>query len=296
MNALRPDAVVSDAQLERYRENGYVVVEDVFGSQDIQRMHEVLAELVAGARGRCENDSLYDLEASHTPDQPRVRRIKNPYRHHPAFAEMARHPRLIAALTRLIGPDLRLHGSKINLKSADYGAAVEWHQDWAFYPHTNDDLLAVGVMLDDMTEDNGPLLVIPGSHRGPTYDHHQDGRFVGAIDPANCDVDWSRAAKVTGKAGSCSFHHVRAIHGSSQNTSGKDRHLLLYEVSAGDAWDMLGMREANWQEYLESMLAGAPSLEPRQVPAPIRLPLPTAEREGSIYENQSVLKNRFFES
>ena len=45
-----------------------------------------------------------------------------------------------------------------------YGSPVEWHQDWAFYPHTNDDLLAVGVMLDDMELENGPLLVLPGTH------------------------------------------------------------------------------------------------------------------------------------
>ena len=52
-----------------------------------------------------------------------------------------------------------------------------------FYPHTNDDVLAIGVMLDDMTEENGPLLIMPGSHKGPTYDHHSNGFFAGAIDP-----------------------------------------------------------------------------------------------------------------
>ena len=57
--------------------------------------------------------------------------------------------------------------NKINIKAPEYGAAVEWHQDWAFYPHTNDDLLAIGVALDDCEEENGPLMVIPGSHKGP---------------------------------------------------------------------------------------------------------------------------------
>ena len=44
------------------------------------------------------------------------------------------------------------------MKSAQYGSPVEWHQDWAFYPHTNDDILAIGVMLDDMTLENGTWL------------------------------------------------------------------------------------------------------------------------------------------
>ena len=43
---------------------------------------------------------------------------------------------------------------KINMKSAGFGSPVEWHQDWAFYPHTNQNVLAVGILLDDMNSDN----------------------------------------------------------------------------------------------------------------------------------------------
>ena len=51
---------------------------------------------------------------------------------------------VLAPARDLIGPDLRLHTTKLNMKSANYGAAIEWHQDFAFYPHTNDDVLAIG--------------------------------------------------------------------------------------------------------------------------------------------------------
>ena len=69
---------------------------------------------------------------------------------------------MLDILKKLIGPGLRLHGSKLNMKSAQYGSPVEWHQDWAFYPHTNDDILAIGVLLDDTDLSNGPMLVTPG--------------------------------------------------------------------------------------------------------------------------------------
>lgn len=289
-------AVISDDQVREYREKGFVVVRSIYSPDEIARMRQVLDELIAGAKGLDEHDSVYDLEPSHTPEEPRVRRIKLPYKAHPLFREMAAHPRLIAVLSRLIGPNLRLHGGKINLKSAAYGSPVEWHQDWAFYPHTNDDVLAVGVMLDDMTEDNGPMLVIPGSHRGPTHDHHQDGRFIGAIDPGSCDVDFSSAETITGRAGDCSFHHVRAVHGSGQNTSRADRRLLLYQVAAADAWDLRGMTEGSWEDHEASMLSGQASIEPRVVPAPIRLPYPGPVRAGSIYESQSLVRNRYFGS
>jgi ectoine hydroxylase-related dioxygenase (phytanoyl-CoA dioxygenase family) len=294
MAAVIEQPVITDAQVQQYHDKGFVVVDDVFSAADVARMRKTLEELVSKARGLTGHDKVYDLEESHTPDNPRVRRIKDPHKAHPLFWEMAKHPRMLAVLTRLLGPALRLHGAKINLKSAAYGAPVEWHQDWAFYPHTNDGVLAVGVMLDDMTPDNGPLLLIPGSHMGPTYDHHQDGRFIGAMDPETCGVDFSTAQMCTGRAGACSFHQVRAVHGSAMNTSGKDRRLLLYQVAAGDAWDLRGIDEPSWEDYVATMLLGEPSLSPRMEALPVRLPFPPPLRKGSIYESQTLVRNKFF--
>ena len=83
---------------------------------------------------------------------------------------------------------------------------------FAFYPHTNDDLLAVGVVLDDCTRENGCLLMLPGSHRWPILDHQQDGVFVGAIDVEREGVDVSCAVPVTVRAGGITLHHTRMLH------------------------------------------------------------------------------------
>jgi phytanoyl-CoA hydroxylase len=89
---------------------------------------------------------------------------------------------------------LRFDTGKLNMKSAGYGAPIEWHQAWAFYPHTNEDLAAVGIMIDDVDMETGPMMVVPGSHKGPIQDHHgPDGRFCGAMDPENCDIELARA-------------------------------------------------------------------------------------------------------
>jgi hypothetical protein len=189
---------------------------------------------------------------------------------------------------------VRLYGSKLNIKAPEYGSPVEWHQDWAFYPHTNDDVLAVGVMLDDMRLENGPLMVMPGSHKGPTYDHHADGVFCGAIDADACALDFTQAVPLTGKAGACSFHHVRMVHGSAQNNSSRPRQLLLYEFAANDAFPLLtGVKDL--AEFDAKILCGAPTVEPRIVAAPVRLPLPPAHGQGSIYENQTGSRKRYFE-
>jgi ectoine hydroxylase-related dioxygenase (phytanoyl-CoA dioxygenase family) len=235
---------------------------------------------------------IYDLEDSHSADTPRVRRIKAAHLHHPAYAALARHPGIVAVLRDLWGPHIRFDTAKLNMKCAGFGAPVEWHQDWAFYPHTNDDLAAVGVMFDDMAIENGPLMIVPGSHRGPIFDHHADGVFCGAMDPTKHDVDYAGAVPLTGRAGSITVHHVRAVHGSAPNLSDRDRRLLLFQFRSADAWPILGF-PGGIDAFDALMVAGEPQA-PRLEPVPVRLPLPPARLQGSLYENQKGMKNRFF--
>ncbi|MBN9508915.1 MAG: phytanoyl-CoA dioxygenase family protein [Alphaproteobacteria bacterium] len=284
--------MLSRAQIDEYNDIGAIVVPDVLSAGDVARLRAATDMFVHRAREVRTHDAIYDLEDSHTPENPRVRRIKAPHLHHPDYAALVRHPGIVAVLQSLWGPNIRFDTAKLNMKSAGYGAAVEWHQDWAFYPHTNDDLAAVGVMMDDMAEENGPLLVIPGSHRGPVYDHHADGRFCGAMDPARGEVDFSRAVPLTGRAGSITVHHVRAVHGSAPNLSARDRRLLLLQFRTADAWPLLGF-PAGIAAYDALMVAGAPQ-EPRLAPVPVRMPLPPAEHQGSIYENQKGAGRRYF--
>jgi phytanoyl-CoA hydroxylase len=286
--------MMTDEQVEFYHENGFIVVEGVLAPAEVERLSQVTDQMVEAARGLTTHNDVYDLEDSHTPDQPRVRRIKFPDRQHPEYARLVSHPNLIAVLQRLIGRDIRFDVSKLNLKGAGYGAAVEWHQDWAFYPHTNDDLCAVGFMMDDCEIENGPLMAIPGSHKGPILDHHYDGRFCGAINPDGAEIDFSAAAPLTGPAGSITVHHARTIHGSAPNRSSKPRRLLLHQYRAADAWPLLGFPDG-WDAYNALLITGEPSLEPRLARVPVRLPLPPAEHQGSIYENQRSMSRRFFQ-
>jgi ectoine hydroxylase-related dioxygenase (phytanoyl-CoA dioxygenase family) len=201
------------------------------------------------------------------------------------------------ALEPLLGKNIRLRaGGKVNIKSAGFGAPVEWHQDWAFYPHTNDDVLAMGIMLDDVVLENGPLMVLPGSHRGAIYDHHSQGFFIGAIDVIAQGLDVSSAVPLLGSAGSMTLHHARLIHGSRMNTSKQGRRFLIYEYAAADAWPLAGVEAMdNLDDFNERVVHGEPTLEPRVTQVPVRIPLPRAPHQGSIYENQRSLANRYFE-
>ena len=175
--------MLNPKQKEQYKEDGAIVVEGVLDLPTLKTMKAVLVELVEGSRKVTAHDDVYDLEPGHTSEAPRVRRIKTPHLVDPVFKDFLSSPKLLGIVRDLLGPAIRLHGSKLNLKAPHFGSPVEWHQDWAFYPHTNDDLLAVGVMLDDTTVENGAMYIIPGSHKGPTYNHHDpEGYFCGAMD------------------------------------------------------------------------------------------------------------------
>ena len=285
--------MITDRDVESYRRDGYIVVPDVLDARILNAARQVIAEWTEGARGITGHTEIYDLEPSHRPEAPRVRRIKTPHLHHQLFREIMRYPRMVEILKKLLGPGVRLHGSKLNIKAPHYGSPVEWHQDWAFYPHTNDDVLAVGMMLDDCALANGPLMVMPGTHKGPVYDHHADGYFCGAIDPGACPLDFSQAVPLTGRAGSMSFHHVRLVHGSAQNVSTMPRQLLLYEFSAADAFP-ISRPVTDIAAYDANLVAGTPTIEPRVVAVPVRMPLPPAPNQGSIYENQTTTRSRYF--
>ncbi|MDQ4136221.1 MAG: phytanoyl-CoA dioxygenase family protein [Pseudomonadota bacterium] len=288
--------MLSEDQVEAYRRDGFIVVEGVLTGAEIQALRDATDALVEGSRAVTEHTDVYDLEPGHSPEEPRVRRIKTPHVQHPVYDQVMRHEGILRILQQIVGPAIRYDTSKLNMKSPGYGAAVEWHQDWAFYPHTNSDLCAVGVMMDDCEIENGPLLCIPGSHKGPVYDHHADGAFCGAIDPAASGIDFSRAVPCTGKAGSISIHHVMTVHGSAVNTSSKPRRLLLYQYSAADAWPLVAAGQPkDWDEWKSRVVCGSvDAIVPRMENVPVRLPLPGPKYAGSIYETQRELKNAYF--
>lgn len=291
----RQDRLLTGEEIAFYNEQGYVVVDNLLSRKDVKQLSDIVDELVAKAADMNEGDEYYDLEPSHTPDNPRVRRLKKPIFQHEAFDRLARSSTILDLVEQLVGSGIRIThpDGKINIKAAEYGSPVEWHQDWAGYPHTNDDLLSVSIPLDDIEPENGPLLMMPGSHRGPVYSHHSGGVFCSAIDPERDPLDYDRAVPLTGKAGMVSLHHVRTIHGSALNTSNRSRRLLIYQYAATDAWPLTG--EHSLEAFRETIVRGELPVQPRMEALPVRLPLPLAPNYDGLYTSQENARNRYFE-
>ncbi len=285
--------MLTDDQINAYHENGYIAIDNVLTMSEVEELRDVTDEFFEKARGLTENDDHFELEPTHSKENPKLRHIIFPYKIHPAYDKSMRHPRILEMVSQLIGHDLRQNGHKLNVKYSQGGSPVEWHQDWVFYPHTNDDLLAVGIAIDPMTMENGCLMMIPGSHREPIYDHHhRDGYFVGAVQEKNFPL--KDAVPITLDAGGISIHHVRTLHGSEPNTSDHSRRLLLTQYCAVDAWPLRGITD--WDTFNADIVRGESTNRPRLADVPVLMPYPEGEfGDRSIYEIQKGMEDRLYE-
>lgn len=284
---------LTDEQVAEYRANGFIGVNNVFSMEEVENLREVTEDFVWQSAKLTEHTDVFDLDfaAGHSPRTPKLRRIKEPHMRHPVYEAAMRKPGLLDIIEQLIGPNIKLHHTKLNMKAPGGGAQVEWHTDWGFYPATNDDILEIGLTFDDMEIENGCLMGIPGSHTWPALDHHQDGYFVGAV--SEDDFDMEEAVPIRLKAGGVSIHHVRTLHGSAPNISDRPRRLLLMGYQAADAWPLSGVKD--WDAWEGDMLRGDVTNQPRLEDVPVRMPLPAhPEGGGSIFELQEKMKQSHF--
>jgi len=287
---------LSKDEINFYNDQGYLLVEDVISENQHKEMLALVDGFFEKSKMIRENDNIFDLEDGHSSDNPRLKRVKQPHQHSQFFWDIIKESKIEEILRDLLGDNVSLKTSKLNTKAPGGGAAVEWHQDWAFYPHTNDNVLALGLMLNDVDIDNGPLMVIPESHKGPVLSHFNNGVFCGAIDPDDSDFDMSKAVTLTGKVRSMTIHHARTLHGSSPNNSNRDRLVLFYECNSADAWPLVGagayMKSTNpvqlCNQLEKQMVCGKVSYQPRMENVPVTIPLPPAPDYGSIFTSQKT--------
>ena len=234
--ATKPKVLIND-QRESYFNDGYLLLDSFVSAEWIDKLLSATDRMIERSREATEADSIFDLEPGHSSDEPRLRRVSSPVDHDPEYWEFA--STIIADIAEdLVGPDVKYHHSKLNFKWAKGGEEVKWHQDISFWPHTNYSPLTIGTYLLDVGNDQGPMGVLPGSHKGPLFNqYNSDGNWVGCLsdeDLANVDLD--RVHYLMGSAGSVTVHNCRAIHGSMPNQAVKGRPLLLNAYSAADAY------------------------------------------------------------
>jgi ectoine hydroxylase-related dioxygenase (phytanoyl-CoA dioxygenase family) len=283
---------LTDEQVASYRRDGYLAIPRFIDADRVEALRRVTDAFIERSRRVGKTDAVFDLDPRHSPTAPVVRRIKNPADHDPLYAWLSLESPILDVVAALIGPSLRFHHSKLNLKGSHLGAPVEVHQDAAFYPHSNDDVLAVGLLLDDATADNGAMAVLPGSHHGPIYSHFDArGRFVGCMQPDDiARLDRSRAVLLALPAGSIHIHHYRLIHWSAPNTSPGDRRLLITSYAAADAVNLAS--DSTGSPLYGRLVRGTWPTVARRTAGDMPMPPDFSQGYNSIYEVQAETARR----
>ena len=226
-----------------FENNGYVLMENAITADQLAALNDQLRSWIDESRRHDSNFGeimdgrpRFDVEPrTHSPETPALRRISSPIEVSDSYLAVTRDNAALDLTAEIFGPNIKLVATKVNLKLPGSGTAVKYHQDFPFEPHSNDNVMTVLIFLDDVTPDNGPLEVVPGSHRGKIHTLWHDGVFTGAVDPDMEKGLRDASVSCTGKAGSACLMHSRLLHASLPNMTNAPRSLFIVTYVAEDA-------------------------------------------------------------
>jgi len=222
-----PGAALSRAQYEQFDAQGYLVLPGFFSGGAVERLQaeaERLRSRPAGLRPET-------VVAERGGDE--VRSVFDIHRQSEVMDRLARDPRLLAIVQLLLGDEVYVHQSRLNYKPGLKGREFYWHSDFETW-HVEDGMprmraLSVSVLLAPNTELNGPLMLMPGSHRhyvacvGETPEDHYlqslKQQEYGVPDPASL-TELAQAHGIVsakGDPGAAIIFDCNMMHGSNGN-------------------------------------------------------------------------------
>lgn len=280
---------LNESEVEQFWRDGYVVAGSAVAATQLEQMRAALSRWIDESRTHrngfgetVDGRPRFDLAGTHRPDAPVLRRVDNPPEIDSVYSEVAFDGGFVDMIADLIGPDIKFHHAKINLKQPGSETRVDWHQDFSYTPHSNDHVVTALLMLDDMSEQNGCLMVAPGSHRDGQKSLWRDDVFTGKVDEETARQAKARSRAVTGRAGSVCLMHTKLLHGSEPNRSDGARALFICVYSAADAMPLTRSPLPN--RFEGRIVRGTASRFARVDPGAVELP--PDYRAASFFEVQ----------
>ena len=238
-------SILSEKQKTDFWNDGVITLENAVTSGELAELRKVFTEWVEESKSHdsdygetLDGRPRFDLEPGHSSDKPGLRRVQSPEEISKVYENVMRNSRMTDCVAELIGPAIRFHHGKVNSKLPGTATKIKFHQDFLFQPMTNDDLITALLYIDDVNLENGPLEVVPGSHKGPLYSHWHNGVFTGSVDDEVTEIYAKDVVKCIGKAGSVCLIHSSLLHGSAPNLSNKPRTLYIATYYAEDAIEL----------------------------------------------------------
>lgn len=281
--------ILTQAQREQYFDEGFLVAGGLIPDAWLALLRARSAAFIEKSRGVSASNAEFDLGPEHRADHPHVRRLRALVDRHPDFWRIASESPLADIAADLVGPDVKFHSSKLNYKYPGTGEIVDWHQDIPAWPHTNYSPVTLGIYLDDVPVEQGPLTCVPGSHQGPIFVHRDaGGAWTGAIAKADhARIDMQAAEDLTGPAGTVIAINCRTVHGSRANATNRVRPVALFVYSSADAFTW--MPTPTPTRYTGEIVRGKPATVAHLDPYPCPVPPDWSKQGyGSIFTAQNA--------
>jgi ectoine hydroxylase len=238
------NAPIAPEQIERYERDGYLVLHGVFSADEVAVLRK---ELDRVRRDPAIADSGKTITE---PESGAVRSVFAIHKDNPLFARVASDERIAGIARFLLGGELYVHQSRMNFKPGFTGKEFYWHSDFETW-HIEDGMprmraLSCSILLTDNEPHNGPLLLIPGSHKhyvrcvGATPENHYEESLrkqqFGVPDDNSLSEMAGRYGIDTalGPAGSVVFFDSNILHGSNSNITPSARSNLFYVYNQVD--------------------------------------------------------------
>ena len=281
-----PPKVLSQSDREHYFERGYVLCRGALDASWLARMRDAYERAIERSRTVTRSNRWFSLAPEHSAEKPCVYRIERLPDQDPEFWAVATDSHLADLASDVLGPDVVYRDSMINVKPPGSRGAVTWHQDFPFYPHTNVGTIQVLAALHDVSEEQGPLTVIPGSHHGRIFEHYDDdGNWAGEVGPKDIEsLDLSSAVELPCSAGDVILLHPVTVHGSRPNLSSRPRPLLIHGMNAADARSYTAIAWGN--SHTGDTLRGEGRRYAQHDEMEVRLPPDWSGGYTSIFEHQ----------
>lgn len=140
--------------------------------------------------------------------------------------EIVTHPKILDAVEAILGPDILVWGSTFFVKEPHTDSFVSWHQDLRYWGLDSDAEVSAWLALSPVTEANGCMRFVPGSHKGELFPHSDTfagDNFLTRGQEAVVEIDEADTVPVPLEPGQASFHHGKLLHGSGANRSDERR-------------------------------------------------------------------------
>lgn len=230
---------LTPAQFKEFEAEGFLVVDDLLSPSEVDELKEHTEQIADGHLPFPQEFLEWEPgTANENRCMMTLRKINSCANHDPFFVDHAAKPAILDVIESLLGPDIKLFGDQAFIKPPG-GTEKTYHQDSAYFAIEPKAIITCWAALDDVTEENGCLWVIPGSHKVGIVDHSQEWMIGDRKDMMVPDdkLDRDREVPITMKAGSCSFHHSVLLHRSGpNNTETHRRGLATHYMSSHSQW------------------------------------------------------------